>query len=231
MDRHLIVFVKAPEPGEVKTRLQKRYTPEQAAAIYRAFIKDMLVVGEAVECEHRGVCFAPPESGSMVRALAGAAWESRPQAEGDLGERMVRAFDEILRYGASRVLLVGSDIPSIPPAILSRAFVRLDDCDLVLGPSTDGGYYLIGLSKPMPELFDGLTWGSSQVFRETLDRAEQIHARIGLMPPWYDVDTPEELDFLVSHVRGERLSGGVAGAPETMRVLGEIERSRPGRRV
>jgi rSAM/selenodomain-associated transferase 1 len=220
--RHLIVFVKAPAPGRVKTRLQGRYAPEQVAAIYRAFVVDALAHGAQVACERRTVCYAPTGAEAEVRALAGPEWEARPQAEGDLGDRMAGAFAWGFAQGATRAVLTGSDSPSLPPGLMAEAFERLRTRDLVIGPSVDGGYYLIGMSRPLPGVFRGVAWSSARVLEQTLDRAEEAGVRPSLLPPWYDVDTPEGLDFLLAHVRGERMGGGAADAPETIKVMNRL---------
>jgi glycosyltransferase A (GT-A) superfamily protein (DUF2064 family) len=105
---------------------------------------------------------------------------------------------------------------------MAEAFERLLGCDLVIGPSVDGGYYLIGMSRPLPGVFRGVAWSSAQVLRQTLDRAEGEGARLSLLPPWYDVDTPEELNFLLTHVRGERMAEGTVDAPETVKAMEKI---------
>ena len=217
--RHLIVFVKAPIPGRVKTRLQARYTPTQVAAIYRAFTMDVLGHGSAVPCERRTVCFAPAEVEGTIRELAGPGWEMTPQGMGDLGDRMARALMESFAQGAARAVLIGSDSPSLPPSVVSEAFERLRGRDLVIGPSVDGGYYLVGMSRPLPEVFRGVHWSTARTLSETLDRAGAVGARMALLPPWYDVDTPEDLDFLLTHVRGARMAGGGIDAPETVKVV------------
>ncbi len=217
-----MVFVRAPAPGRVKTRLQDRYTPDQVAAIYRAFVADVLAHGAQVACERRTVCFAPADAERSIRPLTGPAWDLRPQAEGDLGDRMAEAFSWSFARGASRAVLIGSDSPSLPPDGMAGAFDRLEGRDLVIGPSVDGGYYLIGMSRPMPEVFREVTWSSARVLGQTLDRAEETGVRPVLLRPWYDVDTPEDLDFLLTHVRGERMGGGPADAPETVKVVEKI---------
>ncbi len=226
--RHLIVFVKAPAPGRVKTRLQRRYAPEQVAAIYRAFVADVLAHGAGVACERRTVCYAPAEAEAEVRALAGPEWDVHPQTEGDLGDRMAGAFAWGFAQGATRAVLIGSDSPSLPPGLMAEAFERLRTRELVIGPSVDGGYYLIGMSRPLPEVFRGVAWSSARVLEETLDRAEGAGVRPSLLQPWYDVDTPEELNFLLAHVRGEGMSGGAADAPETVKAMEKIMKRRSG---
>ncbi len=150
MSRFLIVFLRNPVQGRVKTRLHQRYSPSEAMKLYRAFVQDCLETCLRVEADRRIVCFDPPDAGPQIRSLTCPEWELRPQGPGDLGNRMSEAFGWSFEQGASRTVLLGSDTPSLPADYVAQAFQSLGYGDLVLGPSTDGGYYLIGLSGPDP---------------------------------------------------------------------------------
>ena len=123
----------------------------------------------------------------------GDAFEYRPQGAGDLGKRMNRALAEALDQGFRRVVLVGSDLPDLTPEILLESLAALGRCDLALGPAKDGGYYLIGLSRPAPELFSGVDWGGASVLARTLDKARTAGLSYGLLGELCDVDRPEDL--------------------------------------
>ena len=220
MSRFLAVFVKNPLPGRVKTRLHRRYAPPQAAELYRAFVQDCLDACRGVDADHRVICYDPPDAGSQIKPLAGSGWELRPQCPGDLGGRMSEAFDWSFARGASRTVLLGSDAPSLPAEYVQQAFESLGRADLVLGPSTDGGYYLIGLSAPRPELFSDIDWGTGRVLAATLERATGLS--MALIPLWYDVDTPEDLDLLVAHTTGLRMSGHAEAAIHTRRCVSKL---------
>lgn len=122
----------------------------------------------------------------------------RPQGEGDIGERMKRAFDEAFEDGALLVVLVGSDIPGLTSEILERAFEGLRRCGMVLGPAMDGGYYLIGLRQPVPLLFSGISWGSDRVLTQTLKAAETLGLTVELVDTLRDIDRIEDLAVLQS---------------------------------
>ncbi len=232
MNRHLIVFAKAPVPGSVKTRLHEQYTPQQAAAFCKAFIIDVLSNGAKVPCERRTIFYAPMDGEKAIRGIAGMGWELQQQGEGDLGARMAEAFNLSFAEGADKTVLVGADSPSLPPTIVSEAFGGLMTRDLVLGPSMDGGYYLIGASRPYPKIFHKVAWSTDRVLGQTLERIGSINASLSMLPPWYDVDTPEELDFLAVHMKAISLSGGKPEAPETLRMLEKIgKRGRRGNRI
>ena len=180
----LIVFVKNPIPGAVKTRLQTRYAPDQVAALYTAFVRDVLERAEGIDVDRRVIAFDPPDAESEVRALFGRGMEARagqwqyvPQAQEDLGARMREALVQQLDAGASAAVLIGTDIPSLPAHHITQAFDLLRTKDVVLGPSIDGGYYLVGVSKPIPEIFEDVEWSTPRVLSQTLDRILRAEIR------------------------------------------------------
>jgi len=135
----------------------------------------------------------PTEQLGEVRALAGGV-ATQPQADGDLGERMHDACARLFRDGAGHVVLIGSDLPTLPPSHLSDAFEALEaGADVVLGPAEDGGYYLVGLSRPTPVVFAGISWGTARVLRETWAAAADAGLRVHEVAGWHDVDTPDDL--------------------------------------
>ena len=219
----LIVFVKNPIPGSVKTRLQTRYAPEQVAALYAAFVRDVLEWAESIDIERRVIAFDPPDAEFEVRALFGggvkAQWQYVPQVQDDLGARMREALVQQLDAGASAVVLIGTDIPSLPAHHITQAFDLLRTKDVVLGPSTDGGYYLVGVSRSTPEIFEDVEWSTPSVLSQTIDRVQRAGRTLGLVPPWFDVDTPEELDFLLAHARATKLATGIDPLPYTHACL------------
>ena len=191
----LIVFGRYPEVGRVKTRLIPTLGPAGAAALQKRLTEHTLV--EARRCASRTgarviFCHAGGNRRRIRNWLNIGNGGSRPQSDGDLGHRMSVAMDEAFRCGAKRVILVGTDIPGIRAEILNQAWDRLKRHDLVLGPSTDGGYWLIGMSRP-ENLFDGITWSTPTVLEKTVVMARQKSLRISLLDPLTDVDTPEDL--------------------------------------
>ncbi len=128
-----------------------------------------------------------------MQQLFGAEFCYQPQSEGDLGQRMLSAFVASLSQGRRRVVLIGSDCPEITAPILSSAFALLTDHDLVLGPARDGGYYLIGLTAPYPELFQDMPWGTAAVLTKTQTKAARLGLKTALLEPLTDIDRPEDL--------------------------------------
>jgi uncharacterized protein len=216
-----ILFVKNPQAGTVKTRLQTVCTPDEAAAIYRAFVLDSAATLAACSATRKVVAYAPAGAGEdIARLLGDGPWELVPQPETDLGGRM----DGMLRWsfaqGSRRTVIIGSDSPSLPVLLVDEALDKLGHCDLVVGPSTDGGYYLVGQSKADSAPFVGIEWSSGRVLEQTL--AACRHLRLRLLVPWYDVDTPAEAAFLRVHLRALR-QAGEAGDTRSLEVLEGVE--------
>ena len=221
----LIVFVKNPIPGAVKTRLQTRFAPDQVVALYTAFVRDVLAKAERIDVNRRVIAFDPPDAESEVSALFGggkAQWQFVPQVQDDLGTRMREALVQQLDAGASAAVLIGTDIPSLPAQHITQAFDLLRAKDVVLGPSVDGGYYLVGVSKSTPEIFEDVEWSTPGVLAQTIDRVQHAGHTLGLVPPWFDVDTPDELDFLLAHARATKLATGVDPLPYTHACLSNL---------
>ena len=180
------IFLKYPEPGRVKTRLAADVGNEKAAEYYRRMIDRVLAAAKATPYEVVLLCdaFRPRED---YEALF-PGYAITMQSEGDLGKRLSNAFDSLLaRHG--RVAIVGSDCVTITPEHYRAT--HESDADLVLGPATDGGYYLIGLKRPAPRLFEGITWSTDRVLTQTMDRAGGLSTL--LLPPLSDVDTLADL--------------------------------------
>ena len=140
----------------------------------------------------------------------------------DLGARMREALVQELDAGASAAVLIGTDIPSLPVHHITQAFDLLRAKDVVLGPSIDGGYYLVGVSKSTPEIFEDVEWSTPSVLTQTIDRIQRAGNTLGLVPPWFDVDTPDELDFLLAHARATIFATGIDPLPHTHACLSNL---------
>ena len=222
----VIVFVKNPVPGQVKTRLIPYLSPEQAASLYRAFLVDWCNTLSTISTVHRIIAYTPPEGLNTLQTLIGEDSVYIPQVGASLGERLIAAARWAHNQGYAKFLFVGSDSPTLPIQYVERALDLLESRDVVIGPSVDGGYYLIGFSKhgaslSIPTIFEEITWSTDVVFRQTLGKLQGIHARLGLLPPWYDVDTPTGLQLLQDHLFGMDLAGESSPAPQTYSKLTE----------
>lgn len=212
------IFVKQPQAGQVKTRLGAQLGYERAANIYAAFLGDITerFLGAGDE---RYLCYAPRDGAGYFESLGGKDYRLWSQPELGLGERMEGFFQERLTVADERVVIIGSDSPTLPAEYVERAFELLDDADCVLGPTADGGYYLVGMrGRPLP-IFEGISWSTSSVLDETVTRIADLKADLALLPPWYDVDTPEDLRMLRGHVRALRQAQSPLNLDAVSRVL------------
>jgi hypothetical protein len=194
-----LIFAKEPVPGQVKTRLSPPLRPEDACRLYHCFIEDILEGMNRLPGMELALAYAPAGAHDYFRHLAPGPVQLVPQAGQDLGERQARAFAWGFAGGFEIILLRGCDTPDLPGAILLAAQEKLasGDAEMVLGPSLDGGYYLIGLKALYPELFEGLSWSTDTVLTDTLNRARTLSLRVHLLPYWQDIDTYADLvDFL-----------------------------------
>ena len=198
MDNLLIVFAKAPIPGLAKTRLFPHLSFEEAAELQRAFLADM--ADKALSSPHFSSCLAytPPGTLGVFKEIYGERFLYHEQGAGDLGERMSRSFDHGFNAGAKRVAVVGTDVPTMPACYLCAAFRLLDGADIVLGPASDGGYYLVALKEPAPEIFGRMDWSGPDVLGVTADRALALGLKADYLPKLDDVDTFEDLKGLTN---------------------------------
>ncbi len=191
MDDELLVFTKYPVPGRVKTRLIPAIGAEAAALLHRRLTEQTLDEMSKLPARLK-VCYDGATRTEMQDWLG--ELELREQGSGNLGERLGRAVALSFREGARRVVVIGTDAPALTAETVRGAFRLLENIDLVLGPAHDGGYYLIGLSRPAPELFIGIEWSSERVLRQTLAAAAGL--RVALLQEMADIDRPEDLALL-----------------------------------
>jgi len=191
----LAIMAKAPLPGTVKTRLVPPLTAEQAAELYRSLLLDQFEHLRQISGAERYVFYVPADAEMILRDLGGADYTYLTQNGDDLGARMEQVFADLWRLGHRNIVLIGSDLPALPLQILNDAFTRLshEETQVVLGPSEDGGYYLIGMNQPAPEIFDNMTWSHGQVLAETTARLSSLGLPFGLLASWFDVDTIDDL--------------------------------------
>ena len=206
-DAAIALFAKAPEPGRVKTRLVPPLTMEDAARVARASLEDTAryIVPEVPV---PWTLFLDGEADSATSDLAReAGMRILPQEGPELGVRLKAAFRVLREQGARRVLAIGSDSPTLDPERIREAIESLAVCELTLGPTEDGGYYLIGMTRIHPELFDDVPWGTADVLRRTQEIAAAIRLNVDLLPMWYDVDHSSDLQRVL-HRRAEGDSVG-----------------------
>ncbi|CAN5694465.1 hypothetical protein BH24CHL1_BH24CHL1_16380 [soil metagenome] len=220
--RALGIMGKVPEVGQVKTRLSPPLTPEHAALLYTAFLRDAMLLGLSVPQCNVSVVLPEGNDERQLHDLAPAGFSFVQQPGNGLGEGLRGAIRLLLGHGAGSVALIGSDSPTLPEEYIEQAFDLLErDCaDVVLGPAGDGGYYLIAVRADHPRLFEDITWSSELVMDQTLERAREANLRVELIPEWYDIDDGASLHRLVADLG----SDGHLAAPATRVALRTLRR-------
>lgn len=198
---HLILFTRFPQAGATKTRLIPAIGAEGAALLQQrmteATFATLTATGAATGATLEVRCQGGDEA-ALRRWLPGAA-SYADQGAGDLGAKLGRAFAAAFAHGRQPIVAVGADCPALSPAHLCAALAALANHDLVIGPATDGGYYLIGLNRPHLDLFANIPWGTTTVLRETLARADTLRCNHLLLETLSDVDCPADLAHLGHH--------------------------------
>jgi uncharacterized protein len=209
-------MAKAPIPGSVKTRLVPPLTEEQAAQFSRALLIDLLNSVKELGAVEFYLFYAPEGAKALMQELAGYNFHLLPQRGDDLGARMQGAFADLWSAGYRKVVLTGSDFPPFPLDYLVQAFDWLETSAprIVLGPSGDGGYYLIGMNQPTPEIFVDMTWSHDAVLVRTLEKLAVLNIETKQLPVWFDIDTPADFEHLR---RSELISA--AGSTDTFKFL------------
>ena len=199
----LVILANAPIPGEVKTRLCPPLTDDEAATLHGSFVLDMLERSKTAVTKlklplDRYLACAPSSTLVFFKIM-----EERQgvklidQVGDDLEARLQHVFETMFGRGYQRVFMVGTDVPSLPLQYYTEALALLEANDLVLGPALDGGYYLIGLKRMVPDLFIGIPWSTERVLGVTQEKATTLGLRTALLPPWRDVDSIEDLKALI----------------------------------
>ena len=193
-DCQLLVFARVPALGRVKSRLAAGVGPPAALSVYR----ELLAITNAaiVEAGVPATVWLADTAGPEPTTAEAREWATHTaccQPEGDLGERMTTAFAAAFAAGAGRVAIIGTDCPGLRASHLTQAFVALQHAEVVLGPATDGGYYLLGLRQPQPTLFANKTWSTDSVLADTMADAHRLGLRVALLPELRDVDNAEDL--------------------------------------
>ena len=207
------IFAKQPQPGTVKTRLAVELGEARAAEIAEALLFDTLDVwsvagGLLAEGGRKVLVFAPADAGPWFDTRVPSEFALQPQAEGDLGERLNQFILGEFANGASKVVVIGADSPTLDPTYLVSAFLLLDHKDMVIGPATDGGFVLLGVKAPFnPAILEGIDWSTPEVLAQLVTNLQRIQHTVALLPPWYDVDTPESGRMLRGHVMGMLAAG------------------------
>lgn len=199
----LVIFAKAPIPGQVKTRLCPPLTADEAATLHGSFVLDTLertrtaVVKLRLPLDRYLAC-SPSSTLVFFKIMEERQAVKLIDQEGDdLGARMNQAFETMFAGGYKQVLIVGTDVPSLPLQHYQQALALLEKNDLVVGPALDGGYYLIGLNRPVPALFENIPWSTDRVLALTREKADSLRLSHALLPAWRDIDTIDDVQAMI----------------------------------
>ena len=218
-DNAVILFARDPVLGQVKTRLSPFLDNATILELYTCFLHDSLDKIRQVANADLFVGVAPSNQSGFFTGTSGTDIRLFVKEGKDLGDKMRRALQDRFAEGYDKAVIIGSDSPSLPVTYIERALGS--DKDLVLGPSTDGGYYLIGMRGKVVEVFDGVSWGTQKVLRETCAHLERDGAELELLPVWYDIDNPEDLRFFQTHLQLIE-QAGLGKSGETGKLLNKI---------
>ncbi len=212
----VLVFLKFPQNGAVKTRLSRSLDADIVLNLYKNFVTDILAMlartgMTVIPCHH------PPDAGDAVQEWLGSSYRLYPQAGDNLGEKMAGAFHRAFADGFRRVLLMGTDVPDLPETVIRDGFKGLETRPAVIGPSEDGGYYLAGFNHDTfePAVFENMPWSTPFVLARTLDILENTGKPPLLLPHWQDIDRPDDLEAFVRR-------GNKKDAPATFAYLSAI---------
>ncbi len=200
----LIIFAREPKEGKVKTRLGRDLPAKTVLLLYKAFVKDVIAVADKVSCDARFIYYVGTGASIPFLRKFQKRFILKRQTGKDLGERMYRAFDFCRRQGFQKVIIVGTDCLTFTAADIQLAFKRLNKKDIVLGPTNDGGYYLIGLNAMDKSLFENIDWSTSHVLEQTLKKSTRLHKTNYLLSKKEDIDTIQSLKNFMRHKGSDR---------------------------
>jgi rSAM/selenodomain-associated transferase 1 len=190
----LIVFVKYPKAGKVKTRLAEGTSHEFASNVYKLCAEKIFLEINSLKNFSRYIFYSEEKDKEKIIEWTKNKFFYFPQQGGDLGERMLNAFEFVLSQNNRKAIIIGTDIPDLSKEIILEAVNALDESDLVLGPSHDGGYYLLGLNKVYADLFEDIEWSSNVVFSSTISKTKSANLKVKKLQMLRDIDTKDELD-------------------------------------
>jgi rSAM/selenodomain-associated transferase 1 len=201
----LILMTRIPIPGKTKTRLMKVLSGEECAQIHSCFLMDVFETLKNInDFADIFLTYTPDDSLGVIKEMVPDWMTCFPQMGENLGERMKNSIDMLLKKGYEKVILIGSDIPDLSARDLKKAFMVLDSNDIVLGPTLDGGYYLVGMKTTHKEIFNNsLKWGNKSVFEATVDIANKCGLKIGLASKYRDIDDEKDLLNFIERFNGE----------------------------
>jgi len=197
----LIIFAKFPEHGKVKTRLAKTIGNEKALQFYSLCAHNVFSeVNKLSENIDVYIFYSDKEDKHRIKGWITHDFKFKHQINSDLGNRMKSAFASVLEKGYSKALIIGTDVPDMLVEVINQAFAHLEKFNVVIGPSNDGGYYLLGMRKLIPELFSGIKWSTQEVYQKTIIKILKLGMNSKVLPVLVDVDTEDDLNYWLENV-------------------------------
>ena len=222
----LVVMLKVPVTGQVKTRLVPPLTEKDAARLYRCFIQDTFSRVSILHDIDIIAAYTPKNLKLRVKKIVPAGTIIIPQKGKDLGQRLSNIFSELFTFGYKKIAIIGSDSPDLPSEYIKKSFSLLKGkTEIVIGPAEDGGYYLIAMSRNCKVLFINIPWSTDVVFQKTVERAKKAGVKSAILPTWYDVDEIENLKALRSNLKASLAETKTGKFLET--VLKDIPATNP----
>ena len=203
MTNAIVIMAKAPKPNEVKTRLIPHLKPDMAALLYHNFLLDKIEQVKNIEKAKFFIAYMPDNSVNYFKKIA-PDFDLILQIGNDLGDRLIYVSNKLFNKGFKKVVILDSDTPNLPTEYIRQAIAGLKTSDMVIGPCEDGGYYLIGLKAPTPDIFKNIPWSTSKVTNITIKRAEAIGLKSFFLKYWYDVDTIDDLRRLKNNLENSK---------------------------
>jgi rSAM/selenodomain-associated transferase 1 len=189
-EQALILMAKFPHPDTVKTRLKGHMTDKDRIALYTTFLRQAIRKMESLQGIDTFITYTPVSSLNFFSQFGLPAF---PQAEGDLGQKMFGAMNTCFQKGYRYVVLIGVDIPDITDSTVTKAFEYLRNSDIVFGPAADGGYYLVGLTRPITEVFDAIPWSTGEVLSQSIEKAKTLGFSVAMTEILQDIDTIDDV--------------------------------------
>lgn len=199
-NRTLVIMAKAPRVGSVKTRLAVNLSPQQATELYACFLNDTIALGQTLHQVEVAIMCPESDVADLSRSVSEAV-PVMPQAGQGLAAGLTSVFAHFAHSGRQRVIAFNSDSPHLPASVLENAFDVLESCDLVVGPTHDGGYYLVGAKASHPALFEGGGMGTTNALEALMARAQKLQLSAGFTDPFYDIDVACDLARLAAELR------------------------------
>ena len=217
MNNALIIFTRVPLPGQTKTRLMPFLSGEECAHLHTCFIRDAYEKAKQVNADIF-VFYTPEEEKERLLCVLREEAVCIPQQGEDLGMRMKTAIDHVLKMGYQKAILIGTDIPQIRVETFQEAFSALDEHDIVIHPTYDGGYYLIGMTREQDSIWKVRRYGSNTVIQDTLQHMQEANLTVALGEKYYDIDDKYDLKQLFCDIK----TGVVSNCPNTEAYLESV---------